>query len=105
LCDRTVYNSSTQQPFDSFERIYLCAGNDLNEDTSPVEASLTWTIGKRRREKFDFPGGEIIKKQIAEGITRRRVGILSVGAPARAGSDIVNAAGEKVRHTDSGFAA
>jgi hypothetical protein len=43
--------------------------------------------------------GRVIRKQIAEGITRRRVGILSVGAPARAGSDIVNAEGVKVRCT------
>lgn len=34
-------------------------GNDLNEDITPIEASLTWTIGKRRREKFDFLGGEV----------------------------------------------
>jgi glycine cleavage system aminomethyltransferase T len=38
----------------------LCLyGNDLNEDITPIEGSLTWTIGKRRREKFDFLGGEV----------------------------------------------
>ena len=35
------------------------AGNDLNEDRTPVEAGLTWTIGKRRREACDFLGGEV----------------------------------------------
>lgn len=34
-------------------------GNDLNEDRTPVEAGLTWTIGKRRREACDFLGGEV----------------------------------------------
>ena len=34
------------------------AGNDLNEDITPVEAGLTWTIGKRRREDCAFLGGE-----------------------------------------------
>lgn len=43
-------------------------GNDLNESLTPVEAGLAWTIGKRRREAFDFLGGEIIKKQLAEGV-------------------------------------
>lgn len=33
-----------------------------------MEAGLAWTIGKRRREKFDFLGGDIIKKQLAEGV-------------------------------------
>lgn len=35
------------------------AGNDLNEDLTPIEAGLTWTVGKRRREAFDFLGGEV----------------------------------------------
>eukprot|EP00983_Pelagomonas_calceolata_P121511 1160806-Pelagomonas_calceolata.AAC.3 len=39
----------------------LCLyGNDLDEDITPIEGSLTWTIGKRRREKFDFLGGEFV---------------------------------------------
>ncbi len=35
-------------------------GNDLNEEITPVEAGLTWTIGKRRREACDFLGGEVM---------------------------------------------
>ena len=35
------------------------AGNDLNEDISPVEAGLKWTIGKRRQQSCDFLGGEV----------------------------------------------
>ena len=35
----------------------LCLyGNDIDETTSPVEATLAWTIGKRRRAAMDFPG-------------------------------------------------
>nr|XP_013807395.1 PREDICTED: aminomethyltransferase, mitochondrial-like [Apteryx mantelli mantelli] len=35
----------------------LCLyGNDIDETTTPVEASLVWTLGKRRRTAMDFPG-------------------------------------------------
>ena len=73
-----------------------CAGNDLNENTTPLEASLKWTIGKRRLANgCDFLGGDVVKKQIEDGITKRRVGILSVGAPARAGAKLLLAENDK----------
>ena len=31
----------------------------MNEDISPVEAGLKWTIGQRRRDACDFLGGEV----------------------------------------------
>ncbi len=64
----------------------LCLyGNDLTQETTPVEAGLTWTISRRRRDAGGFPGDDVIRKQIAEGPTRRRVGIKPEGrAPARA---------------------
>ena len=38
----------------------LCLyGNDLDEDITPVEAGLKWAIGKRRREDYNFLGGEV----------------------------------------------
>ncbi|KAK9828439.1 hypothetical protein WJX81_008616 [Elliptochloris bilobata] len=81
----------------------LCLyGNDLNESITPVEAGLTWTIGKNRREACDFLGGEVIKKQLAEGVSTRRVGLVSTGAPARAHSDITTPEGEKVGEVSSG---
>jgi aminomethyltransferase len=36
-----------------------CSGNDLTDDITPVEAGLKWAIGKNRREKCDFLGGEV----------------------------------------------
>ena len=41
--------------------IARCAisGNDLTEDITPVEAGLTWTIAKSRREDCAFLGGEV----------------------------------------------
>lgn len=69
----------------------LCLyGNDINDSITPVEAGLTWTIPKRRREEGGFPGYEVIMKQIKQGVARQRVGlIVTKGAPARQDSEIV----------------
>jgi len=83
----------------------LCLyGNDLDETISPLEAGLTWTIGKSRRDACDFVGGDAIKKQLAEGVARRRVGLkfTGKGAPARGGSKIFTPEGEEVGHVTSG---
>jgi len=68
----------------------LCLyGHDLSERTTPVEASLTWTIAKRRRGACDFPGGETIRQQLENGAASRRVGLLPEGrAPVREGADL-----------------
>jgi aminomethyltransferase len=68
----------------------LCLyGNDIDELTTPVEADLVWTIGKRRRMAWDFPGATVIRDQLDNGATRHRVGIRPDGrAPARALADI-----------------
>jgi hypothetical protein len=59
----------------------LCLyGNDITEETTPIEAGLAWTIGKRRRTEGGFPGADVILKQIKEGVSRKRVGfVLSEG--------------------------
>eukprot|EP00878_Enallax_costatus_P000985 GHUV01001117.1.p1 GENE.GHUV01001117.1~~GHUV01001117.1.p1 ORF type:complete len:412 (+),score=112.07 GHUV01001117.1:159-1394(+) len=81
----------------------LCLyGNDLEQHITPVEAGLAWTIGKRRREKFDFLGGEVIKQQLAEGVPIRRVGFISTGAPARQHSELKTLDGEVIGEITSG---
>jgi aminomethyltransferase len=64
----------------------LCLyGNDIDDVTTPVEAGLTWVIGKRRKMAWDFPGGIAIRDHLDNGPPRRRVGIRPDGrAPARA---------------------
>merc|ERR1712241_1456586 len=71
----------------------LCLyGNDMDDNISPIEAGLTWTISKSRREACDFVGGDVIKKQLADGVGIRRIGmIIGKGAPARSHSKILNA--------------
>ncbi|NNF76409.1 MAG: glycine cleavage system aminomethyltransferase GcvT [Rhizobiales bacterium] len=68
----------------------LCLyGHDIDETTSPAEAGLVWSIGKRRRIEGGFPGAERIQKELGGGRTRFRVGITPEGrAPAREGTII-----------------
>ncbi|HHN66727.1 MAG TPA: glycine cleavage system aminomethyltransferase GcvT [Thermopetrobacter sp.] len=82
----------------------LCLyGNDIDETTSPVEANLTWSIGKRRREQGGFIGEERILKELQEGPARKLMGIRPEGrAPARAGTEVFSADGEKIGHVTSG---
>jgi aminomethyltransferase len=82
----------------------LCLyGHDIDETTTPIEAGLAWTIGKRRRSEGGFPGADIVLRQLAEGTARKRVGIRPDGrAPAREGTAIVDAAGHPVGQVTSG---
>jgi aminomethyltransferase len=60
----------------------LCLyGHDLDEATSPVEAGLSWLVGKSRT---GYLGYDTVKTHTANlsGI-RRRVGFIVQGAPAR----------------------
>ncbi len=59
-------------------------------------------MGKRRREAFDFLGGSVIKEQLAKGVTKRRVGFISAGAPARQHSEIQTLDGKVVGEVTSG---
>ena len=73
----------------------LCLyGNDIDEQTSPIEADLAWTISKRRRQLADFPGAQVILEQLAKGPPRKRVGLRSVGTCPRSGAEIRGARGE-----------
>ena len=82
----------------------LCLyGNDIDTTTSPVEANLVWSIGKRRREEGGFPGAERVLREIEQGPDRRLVGIAPEGrAPARQGAEIQNEGGETVGTVTSG---
>lgn len=71
----------------------LCLyGHDIDETTSPVEGALTWSISKRRRAEGGFPGAERIQRELKDGPSRLRVGLLPEGrAPAREGTQIMSA--------------
>ncbi len=82
----------------------LCLyGSDLDENTTPVEAGLTWTIGKRRKMEGGFIGAEPIMEQLFEGPRRVRVGIRPEGrAPARAHTIIVDETNNEIGEITSG---
>jgi aminomethyltransferase len=85
----------------------LCLyGHDINEETTPVEAGIAFTIAKSRLtgEGIKFSGFDQIKKQIKEGLLRRRVGFSSdSGPPPREGAIILDCKTKKqVGHITSG---
>ena len=69
-------------------------GHDLLDEITPVEAGLSWIIGKRRRAEGGFNGAETILEQLkpkskgGKGVERRRVGFTVTGPPAREGAEI-----------------
>ena len=78
----------------------LCLyGNDIDEDTTPLEARLSFVV---KFEKGDFIGRDALLKQKEEGIKRRRVGIrlLERGIPRPNQEVIIN--GESVGRVTSG---
>lgn len=86
----------------------LCLyGNDIGTTTTPIEAGLTWAIQKVRRPDGEreggYPGAAVIAKQIAEGVTRKRVGLGIEGRmPVRAHTELLNADGEVIGEVTSG---
>nr|WP_208450372.1 glycine cleavage system aminomethyltransferase GcvT [Burkholderia anthina] len=86
----------------------LCLyGHDLDTDTTPIEGGLLWAISKVRRpdgaRAGGYPGADIVAKQLAEGVQRKRVGfIVKDRVPVREGADIVGPDGRPVGKVTSG---
>jgi aminomethyltransferase len=82
----------------------LCLyGHDIDTTTSPVEGNIAFALGKRRKEEGNFPGAKRILKELRESPMRLRVGLKPEGrAPAREGTEIVDAKGAKIGVVTSG---
>lgn len=84
----------------------LCLyGHDLNEDITPVEGSLKWLIGKRRRKDGGFKGFKTIDAQLSgkNEVVKSRVGFTFTGGPpAREGSTIHTKEGTQIGVVTSG---
>jgi len=86
----------------------LCLyGHDIDTTTTPVEGNITWAIQKVRRAGGEraggYPGASIIDQQLTQGITRKRVGLISTERmPVREGAHVVNAEGQVIGRVTSG---
>ncbi|VEU19883.1 DEKNAAC100683 [Brettanomyces naardenensis] len=66
-------------------------GNELNDDTTPIDGSLNWLVSKSRRNpEATFNGAAKILSQIAnpKSVHAKRVGITSKGPSPRHGNKI-----------------
>jgi aminomethyltransferase len=80
-------------------------GHDMNPDTDPVEANASFAISKRRREQGGFNGAERILKALADGPTRKLVGLSVEGKmPVREGAAVFAGAEQVGVVSSGGFA-
>jgi aminomethyltransferase len=82
----------------------LCLyGHDIDETTSPIEANLAFSIGKRRKMARDFPAAERLMGELLDGTKRKRVGFrVQEKVPAREGAEIVDKTGRVIGRITSG---
>ena len=86
----------------------LCLyGHDIDTRTSPIEAGLSWAIQKVRRpggaREGRYPGAEAIGRQLASGVSMKRVGLVALErVPVREGAKLVDAHGRKLGTVTSG---
>ena len=80
-------------------------GHDLDRDTTPVMAGLTFAIQKRRRAEGGFAGAPRILAEMENGPVQKRVGFDVEGRqPIREGALVLDAEGNEVgRITSGGF--
>jgi glycine cleavage system T protein (aminomethyltransferase) len=75
-------------------------GNDLTDETTPLEADLAWVV---KLDGADFIGKDALVKQRAAGITRKLVGFeMTERGIARHGYPIQDSAGQKIGEVTSG---
>ncbi|MEO6919888.1 MAG: glycine cleavage system aminomethyltransferase GcvT [Collimonas sp.] len=86
----------------------LCLyGHDMDVSTTPVEASLIWALSKVRRadgaRAGGYPGAAQIEQHLAQGASRKRIGLLPLERmPVREGAELVDADGKVIGKVTSG---
>ena len=82
-------------------------GHDIDANTTPVEAGLSWAVQKVRRRggarAGGYPGADTIEGQLARGASSKRVGLVGLErTPVREGAIINDSRGHKLGHVTSG---
>jgi aminomethyltransferase len=82
-------------------------GQDMDAQTTVLEASLGWAIARSRRaggaKQGGFPGADVYLRQSREGVQRKLVGLIGEEAvPIRHGAELVTADGSKAGVVTSG---
>ncbi len=82
-------------------------GQDMDANTTAVEASLGWAIAPSRRaggrKEGGFPGADVYLRQAREGTARKLIGLIGEEpVPIRHGSPIVDAENREVGVVTSG---
>ncbi len=86
----------------------LCLyGHDIDVNTTPIEAGLSWAIQKVRRpggaRAGHYPGADPIAAQLSTGVQIKRVGLQGLERiPVREGTVLVDAQGHKLGRVTSG---
>lgn len=75
-------------------------GNDLDEDTTPIEAGLTWSVSKSKTA--DYNGKDVIQKQILQGGRKKFIGLKMLDKAIARHEHEVFRDGEKVGIVTSG---
>ena len=75
-------------------------GNDLNEETTPVEAGLTWSIPKDKHEEYN--GKKVIEEQLLNGTSKKLIGLKMLDKSIARHEYEVYYKGEKVGMITSG---
>ena len=78
---------------------YCLYGNDINEDTSPIEANLGWIT----KTETNFIGSNNIEEQIKSGIRKKLIGFkLTEKSIPRNGYEIYNLEKNMIGNVTSG---
>jgi len=78
-------------------------GHDLDRETTPVMAGLTFAMQKRRRAEGGFPGATRILAELEQGPIQKRVGFDVEGRqPVREGGLVLDSEGNEVGKITSG---
>lgn len=82
----------------------LCLyGHDLNEDISPIEAALGWTVAPSKKTLGGFLGSDLTRMHLKEGTKRKRVGfVMPPGPSAREGVQVFSQDGRQIGAVTSG---